>query len=106
MNVHGTRVHVYVSTPHAVQQLIRRFKAQLERPTEEGFGYRVDLDLRPEGRSGVLANSVDAALTYYETWGAEWERQMLIRLRPVAGPLPAHLPLSATGSTGDLFLWR
>jgi glutamate-ammonia-ligase adenylyltransferase len=71
---------------HAIQRLIRRFKTQLEQPTEEGFGYRVDLDLRPEGRSGVLANSVDAALTYYETWGAEWERQMLIRLRAVAGP--------------------
>ncbi|HEY5656575.1 MAG TPA: hypothetical protein VIY27_02180 [Myxococcota bacterium] len=71
---------------HATQQLIRRLKTRLEQPTEEGFGYRVDLDLRPEGRSGVLANSVDAALTYYEVWGAEWERQMLIRLRAVAGP--------------------
>jgi len=71
---------------HAAQRLIRHLKNKLEEPTEEGFGYRVDLDLRPEGPSGVLANSVDAALTYYETWGAEWERQMLIRLRPVAGP--------------------
>jgi glutamate-ammonia-ligase adenylyltransferase len=34
----------------------------------------------------VLANPVDAALTYYEGFGAEWERQMLIRLRAVAGP--------------------
>jgi len=71
---------------HAVQNLIRLLKTRLEQPTTEGFGYRVDLDLRPEGRTGVLANSVDAALTYYEAWGAEWERQMLIRLRPVTGP--------------------
>lgn len=71
---------------HAVQRMIRHLKRRLEEPTEDGFGYRVDLDLRPEGRAGVLANSVDAALTYYETWGAEWERQMLIRLRPIAGP--------------------
>ena len=68
-----------------VTALIRRFKTGLEEPTEEGFGYRVDLDLRPEGRSGVLSNSVEAALDYYEAFGAEWERQMLIRLRPVAG---------------------
>jgi [glutamine synthetase] adenylyltransferase / [glutamine synthetase]-adenylyl-L-tyrosine phosphorylase len=71
---------------HAAQRLIRHLKTKLEQPTEDGFVYRVDLDLRPEGPTGVLANSVDAALAYYETWGAEWERQMLIRLRPVAGP--------------------
>jgi [glutamine synthetase] adenylyltransferase / [glutamine synthetase]-adenylyl-L-tyrosine phosphorylase len=70
----------------AMERLVQRFKSGLEEPTEEGFAYRVDLDLRPEGPGGVLANSVDAALSYYETFGAEWERQMLIRLRPVAGP--------------------
>lgn len=66
-------------------RFIQVFKRHLEVPSEDGFGYRVDLDLRPEGRSGVLANSVDAARLYYETFGAEWERQMLIRLRFVAG---------------------
>jgi glutamate-ammonia-ligase adenylyltransferase len=69
-----------------VARLVRTLKRQLESPSDEGFGYRVDLDLRPEGRTGVLANSLDAALSYYETFGAEWERQMLIRLRLVAGP--------------------
>jgi glutamate-ammonia-ligase adenylyltransferase len=69
----------------AITGVIDRFKQGLEAPTPDGFGYRVDLDLRPEGRAGVLANSVDAALGYYESFGAEWERQMLIRLRPVAG---------------------
>ncbi len=65
---------------------IRHLKRQMELPTEKGFVYRVDLDLRPEGAAGVLANSVRAALDYYERFGAEWERQMLIRLRLVAGP--------------------
>lgn len=68
-----------------VGRLIRQFKKEMEARTPEGFGYRVDLDLRPEGPAGVLANSVDAALEYYETFGAEWERQMLIRLRPLPG---------------------
>ncbi len=68
-----------------VTQLVRALKAGLERPNEEGFAYRVDLDLRPEGPLGALANSVNAALDYYETFGMEWERQMLIRLRFVAG---------------------
>ena len=68
-----------------VGRLIRQFKKEMEARTPEGFGYRVDLDLRPEGPAGVLANSIDAALEYYETFGAEWERQMLIRLRPLPG---------------------
>ena len=67
-------------------RLVQILKRQLEIPSEDGFGYRVDLDLRPEGRQGVLVNSVDAALAYYESFGAEWERQMLLRLRYVAGP--------------------
>ena len=66
-------------------ELIRCFKKHLEVPSEDGFGYRVDLDLRPEGRTGVIVNSVDAALSYYESFGADWERQMLIRLRFLAG---------------------
>jgi glutamate-ammonia-ligase adenylyltransferase len=71
--------------------LVQALKQHLESRSEDGLAYRVDLDLRPEGRTGTLANSVDAALDYYETWGAEWERQMLIRARPVAGaPGPAR----------------
>jgi glutamate-ammonia-ligase adenylyltransferase len=67
-------------------QFIRHFKKQMELPTKDGFLFRVDLDLRPEGDTGALANSVSAALGYYETFGAEWERQMLIRLRALTGP--------------------
>ncbi len=70
----------------AVGRLIRQLKSQLEQHTADGFGFRVDLGLRPEGRTGVLANSVEAALAHYESFGAEWERQMLLRLRAVTGP--------------------
>ncbi len=69
----------------ALTPFVQHFKNHLEAASEDGFAYRIDLDLRPEGRSGVLANSVDAALGYYERFGRDWERQMLIRLRPVAG---------------------
>ncbi len=70
----------------AVARLVRSFKSGLERAGADGFAYRVDLDLRPEGGQGPLANGVDAALDYYESFGHDWERQMLIRLRHVAGP--------------------
>jgi len=76
------------SEAQRIARLVQRLKTTLEQPSEEGFGYRVDLDLRPEGRAGVVANPIEAALGYYESFGAEWERQALIRLRPIAGDLP------------------
>ena len=87
----------------AVARLVRAFHAGLETRGALGFGYRVDLELRPEGPQGPLANSVDAALSYYESFGAEWERQALIRLRPVAGP-PA--PAEALRHGLEPFVWR
>lgn len=69
----------------ALAPFVRALKGGLETPAADGFGYRVDLDLRPEGAQGALVNSVDAALSYYEGFGAEWERQAMIRLRVIAG---------------------
>jgi glutamate-ammonia-ligase adenylyltransferase len=47
--------------------------------------YRVDLGLRPEGRTGLLARSLDDYRAYYRQWASTWERQALLRARPVAG---------------------
>src|SRR5207237_3368864 len=47
--------------------------------------YTVDLGLRPEGKQGPLARSLDGYRTYYERWALMWERQALLRARPVAG---------------------
>ena len=53
--------------------------------TGDGFVFRVDLDLRPEGKSGDAANSLRSAEVYYESWGQMWERAAMIKARPVAG---------------------
>ncbi|ACQ80106.1 (Glutamate--ammonia-ligase) adenylyltransferase [Beutenbergia cavernae DSM 12333] len=45
----------------------------------------VDAGLRPEGRNGPLTRSLDAYGEYYERWAGVWERQALLRARPVAG---------------------
>src|SRR5204863_905661 len=55
--------------------------------TDRGQAYRVDLRLRPEGQRGTLARSLASTLSYYDTLGRTWERQALIKLRPVAGDL-------------------
>lgn len=44
-----------------------------------GFVFRVDWDLRPEGKAGTIANSLSAMERYYETFGATWERQAYIK---------------------------
>jgi glutamate-ammonia-ligase adenylyltransferase len=49
------------------------------------FVFRVDLDLRPEGRSGPIVNSLRGLELYYEAQGAGWERFALLKARPVAG---------------------
>lgn len=60
----------------------RRLRAILADVTDDGFAFRVDFDLRPEGTRGPLVNSVDATEAYYERFGRVWERVALLRLRP------------------------
>src|SRR5579863_5702371 len=47
--------------------------------------FRVDADLRPEGRSGPLVRSLDAFRAYWERWAQTWEFQALLKARPAAG---------------------
>jgi glutamate-ammonia-ligase adenylyltransferase len=50
-----------------------------------GTVFRVDLGLRPEGNKGPLVQSVSGLRDYYQHRGQLWERQALLRARPVAG---------------------
>jgi len=60
-------------------------------PTGEGAAYRVDLRLRPHGRDGALACSLDEAVRYYRHNAQNWELQALIRSRSSAGSGPLFL---------------
>ncbi|RMB00263.1 [protein-PII] uridylyltransferase family protein [Hydrogenothermus marinus] len=51
----------------------------------EGQTWIIDLDLRPNGKSGFIAYSLPALETYYWTVGRVWERHMLIKARHSAG---------------------
>jgi glutamate-ammonia-ligase adenylyltransferase len=57
----------------------------LDQRTADGYVFRTDLRLRPDPASTPPAVSVQAALTYYESTGQNWERAALIKARPVAG---------------------
>ncbi len=47
--------------------------------------YDVDLELRPEGTEGTLTRSLEGYRIYHQRWAAVWERQAMLRARPVAG---------------------
>jgi glutamate-ammonia-ligase adenylyltransferase len=66
-------------------KLAEKLSAAIGRTTEEGFVFRVDLRLRPEGQRGPLAQSLGGYEIYYESWGQTWERAALVKARPVAG---------------------
>lgn len=69
-------------------QLAMRLTRLLSMMTPEGFSYRVDLRLRPEGSAGELVVPISSAVRYYFNRARDWELQMLLKARPVAGNLP------------------
>ena len=47
--------------------------------------FRVDVDLRPEGRDGPLVRSLASYEAYWDRWAQTWEFQALLKARPAAG---------------------
>ena len=66
-------------------KLAEAISNEVSRLTADGFLFRVDLRLRPEGDTGPLARSLESYENYYAQWGQIWERMMLIKARCVAG---------------------
>ncbi len=53
--------------------------------TENGYIYRVDFRLRPDGKNSPLCRQINDYLIYYESRGEDWERQMLIKSDFISG---------------------
>ncbi len=71
-------------------------------PSLEGIVFRTDAALRPEGRAGPLSRTLDSYEAYWEGWAATWERQALIKARPVAGDEELG---AAFMSRAERFIW-
>jgi glutamate-ammonia-ligase adenylyltransferase len=67
------------------EAVVRELVAGLGAVTSEGTAFRVDLGLRPEGRNGPLSRTLPSYVAYWDRWAEPWERQAMLRLRPVAG---------------------
>ena len=69
----------------AAEDVAERLMREIGGITPEGKTFRIDANLRPEGKKGVLARSLSAYRAYYERWAETWEFQSLLKARPVAG---------------------
>jgi glutamate-ammonia-ligase adenylyltransferase len=76
---------VHNSDQAKAEAIAERLMSALSEVTSEGQVFTVDAGLRPEGRSGVLARSLESFVAYYDRWGRHWERQALLKARFVAG---------------------
>jgi glutamate-ammonia-ligase adenylyltransferase len=60
---------------HEIQRLTEDLRLPLD----------LDLGLRPEGKNGAIARSLDSYRVYYARWSLTWEAQALLRARGVVG---------------------
>jgi glutamate-ammonia-ligase adenylyltransferase len=66
-------------------RLGKKLIAALAEITEDGYTFRVDMALRPNGGSGPLAASLGMVEQYLIVQGREWERYAWVKARAVTG---------------------
>ncbi len=66
-------------------RLGKKLIAAIGELTADGFVFRVDMRLRPDGDSGPLVSSFAALEEYYQMQGREWERYAWIKGRAICG---------------------
>jgi glutamate-ammonia-ligase adenylyltransferase len=73
---------------------------ELGRLTEDNtLPLDLDIGLRPEGKNGVVARSLDSYTAYYRRWSLTWEAQALLRARGVAGDTALLRDFAAVADT-------
>jgi glutamate-ammonia-ligase adenylyltransferase len=84
-------------------RMTRELVRFLQEHTAEGYVFRTDLRLRPDPGATQIALSVEAGLTYYESFGQNWERAALIKARVASGDSEAGQEFLAQLAP---FVWR
>lgn len=76
---------VHDGDPHGAEHCAEELLKAIGEVTPEGQAFRIDADLRPEGKKGPLARSLAGFAEYYERWSEPWEHQALTKARVAAG---------------------
>ena len=97
----GVSAHEYFS------QVARSLYALIGDVTDDGFVFRVDLALRPNGNSGPPVVSLPMLEEYLQDQGREWERFAWLKSRVVAPlALPADRSTDALRAVVTAFVYR
>jgi glutamate-ammonia-ligase adenylyltransferase len=74
-----------ITTAEFYEKVVQAFVAAIQAKREGIF--EIDLQLRPYGKAGSMAVSLDSFQRYFAPEGPAWayERQALVKLRPIAG---------------------
>jgi glutamate-ammonia-ligase adenylyltransferase len=71
---------------NAAQKSAETIISALKRATSDSLlEFEIDIDLRPEGKNGAVARSIESYESYYKRWANTWEAQALLRARMIAG---------------------
>lgn len=73
-----------INNQHYFSKMIQQFMQIVQNVTADGFVFRVDLRLRPNGDSGPLVASLAAMETYYQEQGRDWERYAMVKARVIS----------------------
>ena len=88
-------------------QVVRTLYTLIGETTEDGFVFRVDLALRPNGNSGPPVVSLPMLEEYLQAHGREWERFAWLKSRVVAPRACISTPqIQALRSTVNAFVYR
>lgn len=83
-NTNGTSS---ISNQQFYTKIVQQFVQLLQQSTAEGFVFRVDLRLRPNGDSGPLVFSLAAMEIYYQEQGRDWERYAMVKARVIGASI-------------------
>ena len=70
---------------HYYARLTQAFVSAISAPMGEGILYAIDMRLRPSGRQGPVATSLESFLNYQQNEAWTWEHLALTRARAICG---------------------
>ena len=85
-----------INAPTYFARLAQTMLSWLSTATAEGVLYPVDLRLRPEGKAGAIATSLERLETYFANEAWVWEKMALSKARFIAGDHCLTKDLDAT----------